>query len=71
MKFPNDSIGFVLNDLINNDIDMSLVYKIDFRIDFESWPLPDEARIVIKQIYPDAVTIDPAEEELADGIDVD
>ncbi|MES9976904.1 MAG: hypothetical protein ABW094_21835 [Candidatus Thiodiazotropha sp.] len=71
MKFPSDSIGFVLNDLISNDVDISLVYKIDFRIDFESWPLPDEARNVIQQLYPDAVTIDPAEEELADDIDVD
>ena len=62
MTWPNDADGDVLRRLEENGFDFSKEYEIDFNVDFDNWPPPDEAINKIKEHYPNIEKIEPDEE---------
>ena len=62
MTWPNDADGDVLRSLEENGFDFTKEYEIDFNIDFNSWPPPEEAINKIREYYPNIETYEQEEE---------
>ena len=67
-KWPNDADGGVLRNLEKKNFDFSKEYLIDFNIDFDQWPLPDECVKEVKAQYLGCEFIDTTENEADKGI---
>ena len=69
MNWPQDADGDVFRRLAEDGFDFTQEVDIDFNIDFDSWPLSEEATAFLKKNYPDGVVIHPDEDDFAEGID--
>lgn len=69
MSWPQDADGDVFRLLQEDGFDFDQEVDIDFNIDFDEWPLPEETTAYLKQRFPNGVTIHPDEEDFAEGID--
>ncbi|GAA0532613.1 enoyl reductase-like protein [Rhizomicrobium palustre] len=54
MTWPPDLDGDVFRRLDAAKFDFSKSYKIEFNVEFENWPPPDQAIDKIWQLYPEA-----------------
>lgn len=55
MDWPNDADGDALSRLETRGFDFTTPTWVDFNIDFDNWPPPDQAVETIKAHFPDAV----------------
>ena len=69
MNWPDDADGDVLRRMEESDFNFSVKADIDFNIDFDHWPLKEEEIKQIKTLYPESEIIDPAEEDIEEGIE--
>lgn len=67
MNWPNDADGDVLRRLEGNGFNFEKEVEIDFNIDFNHWPLTNEEKEQINNLYPDASFYDPDEEDIEEG----
>jgi len=67
MLFPDNVDGAVLRRMREHGFDFSRPSTVDFNIDFDHWPLSDEEMVSIRSAYPDAIAIDPDDEDLEEG----
>lgn len=67
MNWPNDADGDVLRRLESDGFDFNKEHSIDFNIDFDIWPLSDEAIKAIENQHPGCEFIDPDEEDIKNG----
>lgn len=51
MNFPDDVDGDVLRRLDESGFDFSKTWKIDFNVDFDSWPPSPEALNILEKEY--------------------
>lgn len=59
MNWPDTADGDVFRSLETKGFDFAKPAKIDFEIDFDIWPPPDEAIAGILSEYPDAKVFPP------------
>ncbi|MCG8316379.1 MAG: ribonuclease E inhibitor RraB [Pseudomonadales bacterium] len=69
MNWPQNEDGDVFRLLEEDGFDFNLEVKIDFNIDFDHWPISDEALQFLKDSYPNGVLVYPDEDDFAEGID--
>ena len=67
MNWPNNADGDVLRRLETDGFDFNKEHTIDFNIDFDSWPLPNEVVKALNSLYPGCEFIDPDEEDIKNG----
>ena len=60
-NWPNDADGDVMRRLRNRRIDFAKRHRIDFNIDFESWPPPAEAIALLRQKYESVTVYAPSD----------
>jgi hypothetical protein len=63
MIWPDDADGDVMRSLEDSGFDFSREHAIDFNVDFEDWPPPDEALLAIRRKFPDAEVYEPEDED--------
>ena len=61
MAWPNDADGDVLRRLKDNGFDFTKEYEIEFNVDFDNWPPPEEAINKVKENYPNTEIVEPEE----------
>ena len=67
MSWPNDADGDVLRRLEAVNFDFTKEYSVDFNVDFDSWPPPQQAVDLLKSKYENVRVIEPDEEALEEG----
>lgn len=67
MDWPNDADGDVFRRLQDDGFDFNETHKIDFFIDFDEWPLSDETRKAISELYPLCGFYEPDREDMEEG----
>ena len=67
MAWPNDVDGDVFRRLDSLNFDFSATHSIDFNIDFDEWPAPDEAIDLLINLYPNLEIVEPDEEDIEEG----
>jgi hypothetical protein len=67
MSWPDDADGDVLRRLEADNFDFSKEYSVDFNVDFDKWPPPQEAVNILKTRYTNMQVIDPDKEDLEEG----
>lgn len=55
--------------LQEDGFDFEQEVDIDFNIDFDAWPLSEDATDYLKSRFPNGVLIHPDEDDFAEGID--
>jgi hypothetical protein len=50
--WPDDADGDVLRNLESKGFDFSKTYSIDFVVEFDSWPPPEEAKRELEKAFP-------------------
>ncbi len=62
MNWPHDADGDALRRLEKRGFDFTEETIIDFNIDFEHWPLPEDVQQQLQILFPRFNTIEPDEE---------
>jgi len=65
MDWPNDADGDVLRRMQESGFDFARAVDIDF----DHWPLSDDEKKLVTDLYPDSDFIDPDAEDIDEGID--
>ena len=58
-SWPRDADGDVLRRLQASGFDFDSEHRIDFNVDFESWPPPVTFLEQLRATYPDALVVNP------------
>ena len=61
MSWPNDADGDVFRRLEGHAFDFSITHSIDFNVDFEVWPPPEDAITWLKRQYGQVGIHEPEE----------
>ncbi len=67
MKWPNDADGDVFRRLEDSGFNFDEEATIDFNIDFNHWPLSNEEKKGIRNLYPECVFYNPDKEDIEGG----
>ena len=59
--WPDDADGDVLRRMEKGGFDLGKATLIDFNVDFEAWPPPDEAIAVLRRSFPNLVVYPSSE----------
>ena len=59
MTWPRDADGDVFRRLQTRNFDFDVLHKIDFQIDFDTWPPSDKAVALLKRTFADVDICDP------------
>lgn len=59
--WPNDADGDVFRRLVSDGFDFSKSWSVDYNVDFESWPPPEEALEILRSTYGEVVLYPPDE----------
>lgn len=70
MNWPDDVDGDVLRRMESSGFDFNKEHEIDFNIDFDHWPLSDEEKNIITNLYPNCEFVDPEPEDIEEGDDL-
>ena len=60
--WPNDADGDVFRRLVEHGFDFSKSHWVDYNVDFESWPPPEQAISWLKLNYDSVEFIPPTED---------
>ena len=66
-NWPDGDDGDVFRLLKKNGFNFRKEVKIDFNIDFDHWPLTNEEKKEIIDLYPDCEFYDPDDEDIEEG----
>jgi hypothetical protein len=66
MGWPNDADGDVFRRLEKSGFNFGEEVSIDFNIDFNHWPLTNEEKMEIRNLYPECEFFEPDEEDIED-----
>jgi len=61
-KWPETADGDVFRSIEASGFDFSIEHKIDFNVDFDSWPPSQDAIDIIYELYPNAKINEPDSE---------
>src|SRR5690348_13966120 len=61
MNWPTDADGDVLRRMERGGFDFTKPCLIDFNVDFEAWPPPDEAIAILSKEFPSVVVYQPSD----------
>ena len=67
MSWPDDADGDVLRRLKDLHVDFDQVHSIEFVVEFERWPVMQDAMEDLHELYDDVVVVEPDKEEIALG----
>ncbi|MDX2322195.1 MAG: ribonuclease E inhibitor RraB [Moritella sp.] len=67
MNFPNDIDGDVMRSLEENGFNFENETEVEFNIDFKHWPLNNNDKAAIVNLYPNCEFVDPSEMDIENG----